>query len=204
MDSSFFSADIQKGDKMPEPNNTSVPKGVKGAVKKVERLGVLDLLFAGDIKTAFQVAVKDVLGPKLQDILVNFSDTVIRSFIYGDNYRSSYDSRSNSGTFNNYRIISSGGQNQTGSYQTKPGDRYESITLVFEYYEDAKNAITFIQNSIVQYKVCSVLNVYDYTGQQTTPADDRYGWRSIGDIRPEKSRDGWVVRLPKPMEIEKG
>ena len=178
---------------MAEPNKSPI----KGTVKKVERLGVVDLLFAGDIKSAFQIAIKDVLGPKLQDILVNFSDTVTRSFVYGDNYRSSYDNRSGN---TNYRLISNG---QSGSYQTKPAERYDQVTYAFQDYEDAKNAIAFIQESIAKYQVFTVLNFYDYTGQKTTPADDRYGWTNIGDVRPERTRDGWVIRLPKPMEIEK-
>ena len=180
---------------MAEPNdNKSI---IKGTVKKVEKLGVIDLLFAGDIKTAFEVAVKDVLGPKLQDILVNFTDTVTRSFVYGDNYKSTYDNRSGN---TNYRIISNSNNN---SYQSRPSDRYEQVAFAFQYYDDAKNAINYIRDSLAKYHVFSVLNFYDLTGQQTTPADDRYGWTSIGDIRPEKTRDGWVVRLPKPMEIEK-
>ena len=178
---------------MAEPNKSPI----KGTVKKVERLGVFDLLFAGDIKSAIQVAIKDVLGPKLQDILVNFTDTVTRSFVYGDNYRSSYDNRSSN---TNYRLISNG---QTQNYQTKPMNRYDQVVFAFQYYEDAKNAIAFIQESIAKYQVFTVLQFYDMTGQQTTPADDRYGWTSIGDIRPEKGREGWIVRLPRPMEIEK-
>lgn len=185
---------------MPENTTPSTPKGIKGTVRKVERLGVFDLLFAGDIKTAFQVAVKDVLGPKLQDILVNFSDTVIRSFIYGDGYRSSYDSRSSGNT--PYRIISAQNQPQS-NYQTRPADRYSAIAYEFDSYEDAKNAIAFMQQTLRDGKIFSVLNFYDYTGQQTTPADDKYGWTSIGDIRPDRTRNGWVVRLPKPMEIDR-
>lgn len=182
---------------MPEPNNTNVSKGVKGTVKKMERLGVLDLLFAGDIKTAFQVAVKNVLGPKLQDILVNFADTVTRSFVYGDNYKSSYDQKSGN---TNYRIISSG--NTTQTYQNKPADRYEAFSLEFESYEDAKNVINYIYDSISRYKLVSVLNVYNYSGLATNPIDNNYGWSNVGDIRPEKGRNCWIVRLPKPMEID--
>lgn len=182
---------------MPEDNKTN-KQGVKGKVREVNPIGVLDLLFAGDIKTAFKVAVKEVLGPKLQEILVNFTDTVTRSFVYGDDYRTSYDTRSGS---TNYRVISNS-NNQNRISSSKPSDRYETIAYEFESYEDAKNTIAYIQNSIKQYKVFSVLNFYDYTGQATTPGDNRYGWTSIGDIRPESSRNGWIVRLPKPMEID--
>lgn len=185
---------------MPESSNTNVPKGVKGTVRKVERLGVFDLLFAGDIKTAFEVAIKNVLGPKLQDILVNFADTVTRSFVYGDNYKSSYDQRSGGTNYNKISIISSG--NQTQTYQSKPADRYESVTFEFDSYEDAKGVINYIHESIAQYRLVTVLNVYNYAGLPTNQIDNNYGWSSMGDIRPEKSRNGWVVRLPKPMQID--
>lgn len=186
---------------MPDPNNNPLEKGTKGKAKLVDRLTVWDLLFAGDIKTALSVAVKTVLGPKLQNLIAEFGDTVIRSVVYGDDFKSSY---SNTGSGNiNYRVISNNNQALPSS-QTRGGSRYDAITLEFPSYVAAQDAREYIQNYIRNYKSCSVLRVLAYVDESTIPNDDYYGWTSIdsASITPV-GRGKYVLNLPKPMELER-
>ena len=127
---------------MAEPNNIPTEKGIKGKAKMVERLSVWELLFAGDFKSALKIGIRDVFGPRLRNMMAEFSDTVIRSFIFGDEYKSSY-TPDNSKT--NYRVISTNNQMLPAS-QTRGGNRYDAITLEFDSYVDAQGTREFIQN----------------------------------------------------------
>lgn len=187
---------------MPDPNNTPLEKGTKGKAKLVDRLTVWDLLFAGDIKTALQIAVRDVLGPKLRNTMAEFSDTVIRSFIYGaDNYKTSYGSESSK---TNYRVISTNNQLLPAS-QSRGANRYDAITLEFDSYVAAQDAREYVQNYINNYGSCSVLRILAYVDESTIPNDDYYGWTNIdsASITP-RGRGNFTLNLPKPMELERG
>lgn len=186
---------------MAEPNNAPVQKGIKGKAKMVERLGVWDLLFAGDIKSALQIGIRDVFGPKIRNMIAEFSDTVIRSLIYGDEYKSSYavDSRKT-----NYRVISTNNQLLPAS-QSRGGGRYDAIAIEFDSYVDAQGTKEYIQNAIRNYGSCSVLLALGYADQPTIPNDEYYGWTNVdsASITP-RGRGNFVLNLPKPMEIERG
>ena len=177
---------------MPDPSNDS-RKVVKGEVRKLERLGVFDLLFAGDVKTALKLAKSEVLKPRLMDMIVNYVDAFVRSFVYGDEYASH---ASIGGGNTNYRTIST-----STNGQVKPADRYDVSTFEFNYYEDAKNVIAELQNTIKKFNKATVFDFYDFAGQQTVQTDYNYGWTSIGDVKPERTRTGWIIRLPKPIPI---
>lgn len=203
MDSSFLSHLKRKEKFMPEPNNTPLEKETKGKAKLVERFTVWDLLFAGDIKTAWHIAVKEVLGPKLQNMIAEFSDTVIRSFVYGsNNYKSSYGSDS---TKMNYRVISNNNQLLPAS-QSRGASRYDAITIEFDSYVEAQDAREYVQNYINNYGSCSVLRILAYKDISTIPNDDYYGWTNIdsASITPAIERGKYRLNLPKPMELERG
>ena len=181
---------------MSDTNNES-RKIVKGEVKKMERLGVFDLLFAGDIRSAYRLAVREVLRPRLMDIIVNFVDTVTRSFVYGDD-APAHDPAKTGNT--PYRTISTSGG---VTVQAKAPDRYDVGTVEFAYYEDAKAVIDGLRNQVHQFKYATLGDFYDFAGQGTVTNDFNYGWKSIGDIRPERTKNGWVIRLPRPIPIER-
>lgn len=185
---------------MAEPNQEPVKKGIKGKAKMVE-LGVWDLLFAGDIKTALQIAVREVLGPKLKSTISEFSDTVIRSFVYGDDYKSAYDSSSVGRT--NYRVISNSNQPLLSSPTTRGGGRYDAMAIEFESYVDAQGMREFIADSIKTYGTCTVIRAFSFADQPTVPNDNNFGWINIDSASiTQRGRGKYVLNLPKPIEID--
>lgn len=177
-------------------------KVVKGEVHQTPRLGFWNLIFEGDIETAFKLAIKSVLVPRIQDILYNFGDTVFRQTVWGDKGPTN-DPRGNGGT--NYAHISSNGGTVYANNIDQGANRLDVSNVEIENYSDAKNVVDRLREQKTRFnRIPTLLDFYDFAGLPTTSVDDSYGWATIPERVPiEKSRNGWRIRLPKAVEIER-
>ena len=87
---------------------------------------------------------------------------------------------------------------------TAPKSRtsYEYDELLFETRGDAESVLDAMNEIIAQYEVVSVADLYDLANvSNDNYAANKYGWTDIAGCRAVRVRDGYILKLPKPMPL---
>lgn len=168
----------------------------KGKVKRHDDVKLFDIFFAGDWKSSIKIAFTEVIVPKIADMVVDSVSAAIRALVYGDGY--SPAPKAKSGTTNvPYNVISS-----SRSVVARRTDRYNVSELIFEDRMDAENVLDRMFDTLKEYPIVTVLDFYDFAGEDTRPTDRGYGWTTLKNARIDRVREGYVIRLPKPQPID--
>lgn len=165
-----------------------------------------------DIPGMVTDAVIDKIIPDLRDIAFNGITTVLSTMIYGDDRavsRRGYSSAARS-TMRAYERDRH--YRDYSSIRTLPidDDRYAHPTsvydpddILFSNKEDVKTVYYKLENRINQYGQATVADLYDDANLSNINASDRFGWRDISDAHIRMVRDGYVLMLPRPINLDK-
>lgn len=74
-------------------------------------------------------------------------------------------------------------------------------TVLYQTEDKAKEVLAQMDLVMEQYKVVSVLDLYDLSGLTSTPNDNKYGWTDIRSAQVVYTPQGWTIRLPKPIPL---
>ena len=55
---------------------------------------------------------------------------------------------------------------------------------------------------IDEYGVVSVKDLYSYAGKKTDYTKEKYGWYDLSNASVERVREGYLLKLPKPVVID--
>ena len=73
--------------------------------------------------------------------------------------------------------------------------------IVMESRSDAEEVLTRLLDYIDNYGVVSIAEFYDMIGFQTEFTDFKYGWEELGQAVVTRVRDGYVLHLPRPIQL---
>lgn len=75
--------------------------------------------------------------------------------------------------------------------------------IVFQTREDAETALSSMEDVIKQYGVISLADVYDIVGGVAPSyATNKYGWKSLENVKVVRCREGYFIEVPKATEIK--
>ena len=57
-------------------------------------------------------------------------------------------------------------------------------------------------NIIAGYNLVTVSEYYGIVNQPTRYTDERYGWTNLDNARVVRVRDGYMIKLPRPLPID--
>ena len=144
---------------------------------------------ASDIKTYL---FKDVLMPTVKKTISDIVDMML----YGGNgkrgksslprvsYRSYYDEP---------RIPRS---------EPRPIQGYSYNEVILESRGDAEEVLSQLNDIIDTYNIASVADLYDLVGISGNYTDNRYGWTNLANADVVRTREGYMLKLPRPMPIK--
>ena len=174
---------------------------------------VLHSLFEGDIESITKSLTKEVLKPKIQDLLADFFIGGIEKFIYGDDSQRSYSRSSGPSRKASYDAYYSNGKYYTpepsrSSSSKPPKVKWDQI--VMRTRPAAVELLDNIRSDIRRYKKVSITDLYDYVTDidealgasiDSEFPDSNYGWTNLDRVSIESVRDGFWIRFPKPVPI---
>jgi hypothetical protein len=212
---------------MPEfPSNSKSSQPPKPAEKVVEAvvtsevasrkksLGrrLREVLIGGDTKSVVAYVIADVLIPQAKDMLAEAVSSGFERLIYGDDRRpgrSKYSGRPTSGaTPTNYTTYSARGNNPIGRHNAE--DRRPTATVRTQSLDDILFA-TRVEADAVVGKMYDILNGYEsvsvsdlYTLINWSPSytDQKWGWTDLHGTDVRRVRDGYVLVLPKIINLD--
>ena len=186
-----------------------VEKVIKGEVitkKKPASKKFIENFISEDVDNVVASVFGEVLVPAMKDTFFSMINTGIEILLYGDskggsNRRSSYG---NSGSRTSYSSYYDKPNSRSGSQSTRVSvrDRYSLDNICLESRAEAEEVLDCMEALIEEYGMASILDLKDMLGLPTTPTDDNYGWFEFRTARSERTRDGYLLRLPKPTLLD--
>lgn len=199
---------------MADDKKTTNPpeKVVKGKVtipKKTLGEKLAETFVMADLESVVKSIVSDTIVPKVKSTICDIFESLPRMLLYGDG--KSRPKGSGSGASRNettpyYKY------NRPSSYDSGYGSaepsavpyRRTSVENVeFENRSDAEAVLTELRERIYSEGCVSVNTFLTVIGrpEEHSYTKTQYGWNSLADARIEATRNGWVLKLPKPVYI---
>lgn len=187
-------------------------KVVKGKVTIPKRtLGekLAETFVMADLESVLKSIVSDTIVPKVKSTICDIFESLPRMLLYGDGKsrpKGSGSSASRNETTPYYKY------NRPSSYDSGYGSaepsavpyRRTSVENVeFENRSDAEAVLTELRERIYSEGCVSVNTFLTVIGrpEEHSYTKTQYGWNSLADARIEATRNGWVLKLPKPVYI---
>lgn len=179
-----------------------IEKVVNGEVKlkKKRGLGKFSNLFGPeDVENAKDYILYDVIVPAVKDIILDTVRTVLG--VDGRSSSTRYSSPASKIRYQGY-YDDRNGRRDPGV--TRSRSVYDYDDVIFKNRGEAEVVLRSMDEIISVYKIVSVADFYDLAGITTGTSwtDNKYGWSDIRNASVQRIRDGYVIRLPRPMPID--
>ena len=188
-----------------EADEKRVKKPVTNAVtmrKKSEARKFMDMFISEDAGSVKSYVIMDVIVPAVKQALYDAGLGTLGMILFGDSARrgSNNNSRSTATPYVSYRSFS---DNNTNNRQTNnKQQRYTPNEYAFRTRAEADEVLSQMDAIIDAYQAVRVADFYDLIGVTGEHTDNRYGWKSLVTAKVEHSRDGWVIKFPRPLPID--
>ena len=164
----------------------------KGELRKIAEEFIVD-----DVKNIKTYVITDVLIPTIKDTIWDILTNTLDMFLFNGtkdhrkhgksspkiSYRDYYDSKNDRGR--NYEIR----------------DRFDYDDLEFDSRGEADAVLTGMLETIDQYGVVSVADMYDMADVTAPYTGNRYGWTSLRNAEVVRVRNAYIIKLPKAKPI---
>ena len=209
-------ADVDLNKKRPKEIQTKKdPPEAKPVVKgktTIQKKGLgekfSETFFSADLQTVKQSVLFDILIPAAKDMLSDMTKGLIDGLLYGErrSSRVSRDRSRDSGVrvYRSYDAYSDERPRRRTYDDDVPWatSRARVENLLFETREDAENVRKSMIRHIEDYGVASIKDLYIYAEMKTDYTKEKYGWYDFRSSTVERVREGFLLRVPKPVVID--
>jgi hypothetical protein len=200
------------------PEKKTVLKVVDDGVEVVRRKKTvgdkLKSMFLEDGKKKFEAYVVDVLFPSARDMLFDAATQALARAILGEDRAASIKSSTartitsrlvgNSPRHIDYDRFSKRGSGIGSSGLSRVARVHHDFEeVILPSHNDAMRVIATMKDMAERYNAVTVGDLYDMIGEESTFADEKYGWllEDLEDARPRSVRSGFLLDLRKPEPL---
>lgn len=185
-----------------EVSEKRVEKVVTGKAKTKKRSEArkfTDVFISEDAGNVKSYILMDVLVPAIKKAIDDIVSDGIHMILYGgkgrDRNRGSASKVSYSGYYNSRN-------DRREDRPARGGSAFDYDNIIFDNRGDAESVLDAMEECISQYGLVSVADLYDLADVSTTNyAANRYGWNDIHTAQAVRVRDGWMLKLPRPLPL---
>ena len=183
-----------------------VDKVVSGSVKTKKKSSLskfADTFIEEDKDTVVGYLLSEVLIPSFKKMVSDTIKTGIDKMLYGDAEVSRSNSPASKISYSKYyNDKSSYSRSSSTAPMTNRRDTYEYNNIVLETRGDAEAVLMGMDDIIAKYEIVSVADLYDLVGIAGSYTDYKYGWTDISQAYIERTRDGYILRMPKAIPLD--
>lgn len=181
-----------------------VEKVVKGKVKtkkKTEIRKFADVFIAEDAANVKSYILMDVLVPAVKKAISDIVQDGVSMILYGSANGGSKNRYGNA-SYVSYRSYSDRDRrdDRRNDY-ARNRSRYDFDDIILDDRGEAEEVLTRMDELIDTYGIVSVADLYDLVGITCDYTDNKYGWTNIRNAEAIRVRDGYMLKLPKPLPI---
>lgn len=191
------------------PSNTRKTKpAVERVVKTPARIDkgslgkqALQAFFAEDIREVGNYLLWDIALPSIKNAVSDvFTSGIDRLLFGGDG--GPQRSRSNK-TYTSYSNRTYGRRETPTERTYTQRDRREHNleSIIFATRNEAEDVLNHLISICDQYDVATVGDLYGMAGISQSYTDENWGWRDLRSGRAVRSRNGYILDLPKPEDV---
>ena len=188
------------------PHAQPVAKRLKG--KKEETFGqkFTRTFFDENINDIGEYLVKDLIIPRIKDVIIDF----VTAALVGNRQSGSYRSGDKSRTYYN-RISNAGRVGISERSRREREDRsrerdkveFNLDDIVFGSKAQAESVLSKMNDYLCEYGQVTVGYLLELLDESSTYTDEYYGWRDLDRAYVQHVRNGYSLELPRPVRIEK-
>ena len=183
-------------EKVKEKKIEKVVSGTAKVKKKSEAKKFADVFITEDIENVKSYILMDVLVPAVKKAISDVVTNGIDMILYGESGRTKKSSASKA----SYRNYYDRGKNDRGN---SSGMRraYDYDDIILDDRGEAEDVLERMYELIDTYDNVSVADYYDLLGVSSDYTDNKYGWTELPNSSVVRVKDGYKIRLPKPMPL---
>lgn len=187
---------------------------VKGKVKVREKGPIQKMagsFFEEDLANVKTYVIQDVVIPLIKDAIADSFIGALEMLLYGTtgggrNRRRTRAASQNPDklSYTAYNRFSDGSSVTRTSSRTRTSsaDAYDYESLIFETRGDAEAALIGLRETLDQYNVATVADLYDLAGLTAPFTDQKFGWKNLDEAHVKRAPGGgWIIVLPKARSI---
>ena len=190
----------QKAAKKEEKQVSKVVSGSVKTKKKGAAGKMADVFISEDVSNVKNYIFMDVLVPAIKKAISDIVRDGIDMILYGESGRSKRSSSSSKVSYSTY--YDSDRRDSRARTSNSGKVRFDFEDIVFETRKDAEDVREQMEELIEHYGTVSVADMYDMAGLTAPYTSNKYGWMNIRTAEPIRVRDGYILKLPRPMPID--
>lgn len=190
------------------PNSRKTKPAVERVVKTPARIDkgslgkqALQAFFAEDVKEVGQYLLWDIALPSIKNAVSDIFTSGIDRLLFGGD-GGPQRSRSNK-TYTSYSNRTYGRRETPTERTYTQRDRREHNleSIIFATRSEAEDVLNHLISICDQYDVATVGDLYGMAGISQSYTDENWGWRDLRSGRAVRSRNGYILDLPKPEDV---
>ncbi len=181
----------------PEKKMGKVVTGTAKTRKKSEAKKLANTFLPDDVTSVKSYILMDVIVPGIKNAIAD----VVSIMLFGEAGR--IGGKKGNGSKVSYQRYYDDRRDDRRDYaRPRAAGGYDFDDIVFESRGDADLVLDQLEAAINQFGLASVADLYDLAGI-TSPryTDNKYGWTDIRSARVVRIRDGYILQLPKAVQI---
>lgn len=188
---SFKSKELEA--KQPEKKLTKVANAK--LKKKSEIQKIAETFVAEDLNKVKNAVLMDVIVPAVKKVISDIVTNGIDMLLYGEVKHNKTTTTSKIGYNSMYNS-----QNQTNAARVARSS-YIYNDIILSSRGEAEEVLNQMNEIIGTYGVVSVADLCEIVGVTGEFTDNKYGWSDIRDAYVERSKDGYMLKLPRALPI---
>lgn len=155
-----------------------------------------------DLPKLKNFVTQDVIVPAVKKAITDIVKNGIDIFMYGEVDRRTNSNIPGSKVSYNRAYYSNSQPAYNNNQQRSTGFDYDQ--LGFATKADAEMVLSSMIEQIESYGIVTVADLFDAAGKSTNNhCANNYGWTDLSDASTQRTRDGYVLNLPKPSPINR-
>lgn len=188
---SFKSKELEA--KQPEKKLTKVANAK--LKKKSEIQKIAETFVAEDLNKVKNAVLMDVIVPAVKKVISDIVTNGIDMLLYGEAKHNKTTTTSKIGYNSMYN-----NQNQANAARVARSS-YIYNDIILSSRGEAEEVLNQMNEIIGTYGVVSVADLCEIVGVTGEFTDNKYGWSDIRDAYVERSKDGYMLKLPRALPI---
>ena len=174
-----------------------VISGTAKSKKKNEIQKFADVFISEDVNNVKSYILLDVLIPAIKKAVSDIVTNGIDMILYGESEKTKKNSISSKISYRSY--YDNDRKYSYNSSAVKRGYSYDDIIL--DNRGEAEDVLARIDELIATYEIASVADLYDLVGISGNYTDNKYGWTDVRSATVVRTRDGYLIKLPKVLPL---
>lgn len=179
---------------IPEKKIEKVVSGKVLTKKKSLLVKIVELFLPEDVTDLKTYFVQDIAVPHAKKIVSEFIDMALYGSSGGSNrqttaskisYRSYYDEK-----------------NKPSKPVSRTRVEYDYSNIILESRGEAEEVLARLDELVDKYGLASVADLNELVGISGEYTDNKYGWTDVRNAMVVRTRDGYLIKMPKAMPLD--